>query len=242
MKQLLFSANIVLHGRAICSLCVFLLVVMAFPPMPAMGQNNQNKGGSSFDGFWPKTQRQHTDCSYFAKSDIMFSTNAAGVTIAVCDALGVTKGKVEGRTYVFDYGIVNGVPSGKGIFTLDDCGSFTGTFSDVNGHRGNWTGKRGGSPFDGFWPKTQRQHTDCPYSAKSDITFSTNAAGVTIAVCDALGVTKGKVEGRTYVFDYGILNGAPSGKGTFTLDDDCRSFTGTFSDVNGHRGNWSGKR
>jgi hypothetical protein len=143
MIKSIIGTKRVLNGRWVWSLGILLFVMMAFSPMVILGQNNPGEGGSPFDGFWPKTKRQHTDCSYSAVSDITFSTDAGGVTKAVSDALGATKGKVDGRTYVFDYGIKNGVPSGKGTFTLgEDCGSFTGTFSDVNGHRGNWSGRR----------------------------------------------------------------------------------------------------
>ena len=222
-------------GRRVWSIC-FVLGMMIFLPMSAIS--------SPFDGFWSKTKRNHTDCNYSAEADITFVTDADGVTRAeAADVLGTTKGKVTGNTYVFDYGIKNGVPSGKATFSMSkDCRSFSGTFSDVNGHKGNWSGKRN-SPFDGFWSKTKRNHTDCNYSAEADITFVTDADGVTRAeAADVLGTTKGKVTGNTYVFDYGIKNGVPSGKGIFTIGDDCGSFTGTFSDVNGHKGIWSGRR
>ncbi len=152
IKSIAYTKRI-LYRRAVWGLGVFLFVMMAFSPMAVLGQNNLDEGGNPFDGFWSKTKRQHTDCSYAAESDITFSTDAGGVTRAVSDVLGVTRGKVEGRTYTFEYGIKNGVPSGRAVFTLgEECASFTGTFSDVEGHKGNWSGRRGGSPFEGFWP------------------------------------------------------------------------------------------
>ena len=143
MIKSLFGTKRVLQGRGVWNLGVFLFVMMGFSPTAVLAQTNPGQGTSPFDGFWPKTGRQHTDCSYSAQSDITFSTDASGMTMAASDALGATKGKVDGRTYIFDYGINNGVPSGRATFTLgEDCRSFTGTFSDVNGHRGNWSGRR----------------------------------------------------------------------------------------------------
>jgi hypothetical protein len=222
-----------------------LLLVMVGLPLVVLAQEAKGGRGSPFDGVWPRTARKHTDCTFSAQSDITFSTDAAGVTRAASDALGETRGKVDGKSYVFEYGLKNGVATGKGTFTLaNGCwGSFTGTFSDVNGHRGSWSGQRAGSPFDGKWPRTRRQHSDCGYAAESDITFSTDASGVTSAESDALGTARGRVEGNTYVFDYGIVNGVAAGSGTFTLQENgCRTFTGTFSDKGGHKGSWTGTR
>jgi hypothetical protein len=102
---------------------------------------------------------------------------------------------------------------------------------------------KGPSLFDGPWLKTKRQHTDgCGYSAESDMTISTDATGVTRAVNEALANNKGKVVGKTLNLEYGIVNGIGIGTATFTISEDGKSFTGTFSDKNGHRGNWSGKR
>ncbi|MBP6001803.1 MAG: hypothetical protein KA746_00075 [Pyrinomonadaceae bacterium] len=106
----------------------------------------------------------------------------------------------------------------------------------------NYAPPKGSSPFDGSWPITKRQHTDCGYSAESEMAISTDAAGVTRVVNDALGNNKGKVVGRTLSLEYGIVDGIGTGTATFTLSEDGKSFTGTFSSKDGHRGNWSGKR
>jgi len=107
------------------------------------------------------------------------------------------------------------------------------------------TQTKGASPFDGFWPRTKRVHTDSMdsgWSAEWDETFSTDAEGVTRAVSGELGATRGKVVGRTYDFEYGIVNGVAGGRGTLTLSEDGKGFTGTFSDNAGHRANLSGSR
>jgi hypothetical protein len=106
----------------------------------------------------------------------------------------------------------------------------------------NYVPRQASSLFDGQWLKTKRQHTDCSYSAESDLTISTDRAGVTKVISDVLGENKGKVVGGTLTLEYGIVNGVGTGKATFTLSEDGKSFTGTFSNKDGHRGNWSGKR
>ncbi len=106
----------------------------------------------------------------------------------------------------------------------------------------NYLPPKGTSLFDGSWNNTKRQHTDCGYSAESDMTISTDADGVTKVINAALGNTKGKVTGRTLSLEYGIVDGIGTGTATFTLSADGKSFTGTFSSKDGHRGTWSGKR
>lgn len=215
------------------------------------------KSGSLFDGVWTKTVRQHTDCSYSATANITFTTDSSGVTRGAVDAFGSPlTGKAVGRTYTFSYGIVNGKPTGRGSFTVSTDGKgFSGTFADNTGHKGTWTGKRStgqggnnppiqtGKQFDGLWPKTVRKHTDCSYSATANITFTTDTLGVTRGAVESFGTPlTGKIVGRSYTFEYGIVNGKPTGRGSFTISADGKSFTGTFSDNAGHRGTWSGSR
>lgn len=69
-----------------------------------------------------------------------------------------------------------------------------------------------GSPFDGKWPGTKRQHTDCGYSAVSDLEFTTDGSGRTRVLSNWLGETDGTVVGRVYTFRYGIVDGTPPEK------------------------------
>jgi hypothetical protein len=97
--------------------------------------------------------------------------------------------------------------------------------------------KRGSSPFDGLW-HTHRVHTDgCSYIADDDLTFSTDANGITTIAEAVLAGGRGQVTGNTYTFSYG-----PGNTGSFTLSKDGRSFSGFFSDSNKHRGTFQGRR
>lgn len=102
----------------------------------------------------------------------------------------------------------------------------------------------GKSLFDGSWPATVRQHTDCGYGASTDVTISTDAQGITtiVAADGAFGEARGKVVGRTFTFGYGIKNGVATANATLTLSEDGRHFTGSFSDGSGHRGTLQGSR
>lgn len=105
----------------------------------------------------------------------------------------------------------------------------------------NYVPRKSLSLFDGTW-RTERRHTDgCGFSAESDMTISTDANGVKVTN-EALGNNVGKVAGRSLTLEYGIVNGTGTGKLTITLSENGKSFTGTFSDKNGHRGTWNGKR
>lgn len=97
---------------------------------------------------------------------------------------------------------------------------------------------RGTSPFAGLW-HTHRVHSGCcSYAADDDLAISTDANGNTTSSSPS-GVFpgEGKVTGNTYTFSYG-----PGNTGSFTLSDDGRSFTGTFSDSNNHHGTVQGRR
>ena len=220
------------------------------------------EAASQFDGTWAKTERRHTDCSYSTTCSITFTTDKTGFTRAAVESFGSQlSGKVTARTYSFTYGVINGRPTGRGQFIISTDGkSFTGTFSDNNGHKGIWTGKRSVTPsassqskpqdtpstatsINGLWQKTLRKHTDCSYSTTANITFTTDKSGVTRAVVESFGSQLiGKMVGRTYTFEYGIVNGKSTGRGSFTFSADGKSFSGQFSDNAGHRGTWSGSR
>ncbi len=220
------------------------------------------EAASLFDGTWTKTERRHTDCSYSTTCNITFTTDKSGITRASVDSFGSQlTGRITGRTYTYTYGVVNGRSTGRGNFTIStDAKSFTGTFSDDKGHKGTWTGRRIAVPIvsnnpkpqdtpsamtsiSGLWQKTLRKHTDCSYSTTANITFTTDKSGVTRATVDSFGSQLiGKMVGRTYTFEYGIVNGKPTGRGTFTFSADGKSFSGQFSDNAGHRGTWSGSR
>ena len=92
------------------------------------------------------------------------------------------------------------------------------------------------TPFVGLW-HTRRMHSGCcSYAADADINISTGANGVTTCSSKVFpGV--GKVNGNTFSYSYG-----PGCTVTFTLSEDGRSFTGTFSDNNHHRGTVQGRR
>ena len=186
------------------------------------------------------------------ESDLSISTDAAGAPWLKADFFGEAKGKVTGRTCTFQVGLVDGVPSFTATLDISPDGrSLTGTFSSKDGHRGRFQGVRAetggdrssaGSPFDGHWPRTHRQHTDCSYSAVSDLTISTDALGVSSIASDFLGGAKGKFAGNTCVFQAGPAGGAPTSTVTLVLAADGRSFTGTFASSDGHRGRITGSR
>jgi len=240
------------QDRASVSIEIRPLAVPAAAPQSTTGSS---PSVSPFDGSWAHTRRQHTDCGFSGESDIKITTDAQGVTWATSESFpGTAKGSVNGRIYSFQYGFVNGVPSGSGTLTLSADGrSFTGTFKDTDGHTGTITGSRNStaavaqsqSPFDGAWPRTKRVHIDCGYSAESDMQISTDAQGVTWATSADSGFPgkgQGKVVGNSFTFDYGIVQGVPSAKASLTLSADGRSFTGTFRDRDGHFGTLTGKR
>lgn len=92
------------------------------------------------------------------------------------------------------------------------------------------------SPFDGKW-HVQRTHSKCcAFTATEDWIVSTDANGVTSVAAQAF-PGKGKVGGKTFSFSYG-----PGCTVSVTLSADGKSFTGTFSDNQGHRGSMLGKR
>lgn len=99
------------------------------------------------------------------------------------------------------------------------------------------TPTRGSSPFDGLW-HTHRVHTDgCSYIADEDFVFSTDANGTTTIAAESF-PARGQVTGHTYTFSYGSRR-----TGAFTLGDDGKSFSGSFSDLeNKHRGTFQGRR
>ncbi len=211
------------------------------------------KPGSPFDGLWPRFKRQHTDCSYAAECDLSIATDASGATWLKADFFGEAKGKVTGRTCTFQAGLVDGVPSFTATLEISPDGrSLTGAFSSKDGHRGRFQGARAetgggdqgraGSPFDGPWPRTHRQHTDCSYSAVSDLTISTDAQGVSTITSDFLGGARGRCTGNTCVFEAGPVGGRPTSTVTLVLAADGRSFTGTFASNDGHRGRITGSR
>ncbi len=92
-------------------------------------------------------------------------------------------------------------------------------------------------PFDGVW-HTHRVHTGCcSYVADEDFTISTDANGNTTITSGSF-PARGKVTGNTYTFGYG-----PGQTGSFTLGEDGRTFSGSFSDLtNKHHGTISGRR
>ena len=96
---------------------------------------------------------------------------------------------------------------------------------------------RGASPFDGTW-HTVRQHSGCcSYSARADLTFSTDASGMTSSAnSDFLGPTRGRATGASLTLDWA------SGHATLELSADGRSFSGSFSSNDGHRGTIRGTR
>lgn len=208
--------------------------------------------GSPFDGKWPGTKRQHTDCGYSAVSDLEFTTDGSGRTRVLSNWLGETDGTVVGRVYTFRYGIVDGTPSGEVTLRLSDDGrSFTGTFASRDGHKGTMSGTRAGdatgpsagsSPIDGLWPGTKRQHTDCGYSAVDDIAISTDAQGVARITSTFWRGATGKVVGRRCTFRLVDEAGVPTGTATLDFSEDGRSFRGTFASKDGHTGNIQGSR
>lgn len=91
-------------------------------------------------------------------------------------------------------------------------------------------------PFDGVW-HTHRVHNGCcSYSADEDFSISTDADWVTTISASSF-PGKGRVTGTTYNFSYG-----PGNKGTITLNNDGKTFTGSFSDSQNHRGTIQGRR
>ena len=214
---------------------------------------DETKPRSPFDGLWPRFKRQHTDCSYSAESDLSIATDAAGATWLKADFFGEAKGVVTGRTCTFQAGLVDGVPSFTATLEVSPDGlSLSGSFSSKDGHRGRFQGLRAeagggdrgraGSPFDGHWPRTHRQHTDCSYAAVSDLSITTDAQGVSSITSDFLGGAKGKAVGNTCVFQAGSVTGNPTSSVTLVLAADGRSFTGTFASTDGHRGRITGSR
>ena len=126
-------------GQSRASVCLFL-------QGGATGREQAPVTGKSlFDGSWPGTVRQHTDCSYRATTEVSITTDAQGITsiVAADGAFGQARGKVVGRTLTFQCGIKDGVASGNGAITLSEDGlHFSGNFSDNTGHRGTLQGNR----------------------------------------------------------------------------------------------------
>lgn len=102
---------------------------------------------------------------------------------------------------------------------------------------------RGTSLFDGVWHTTRQHQGCCSYSASEDLAFSTDSSGMTSSTTSGfLGSARGRVTGTSLTLDYGIANNAASGHATLTLGAGGKSFSGSFSDKNGHRGTVRGNR
>ena len=80
----------------------------------------------------------------------------------------------------------------------------------------------------------------CKRYDKDPILFSGIAQGYMEASYSDI-TLKGNLNGVTYKFQY-FKAGKPLGSGSFVFSSDYKSFSGSFEDVNGHRGIWTGKQ
>ncbi len=134
--------------------------------------------------------------------------------------------------------------------TLDGYSSFEG-----GGHRLHWTRAATAdtqqtpiSRILGVWEHTIHTHTGCDkiesFCKRYDLgmTFSRGTDAELEARSDRV-LMKGSLVDRDFRFKmYWTPTGAFHGTGHFVFNDDFSTFDGSFEDINGHRGTWTGSR
>jgi hypothetical protein len=105
-------------------------------------------------------------------------------------------------------------------------------------------------PFLGIWKNSDHVHQGCdsPQSFckayKRDLDFTQRKDGkIETQLLNGSIWLLGTFDTSTRTYSFSVMNGTQAyGSGQFTFSSDYRSFTGNFSDQNGHRGYWNASK